>query len=91
MAQKELRKDNNFKELVSKFGLIEDDYGIQRCKGRLECSDLPLDTKELIILPKEHRFSWLQIQQCHEKVMHSEVGSKLAEVRSRFWVPKVDE
>ena len=29
VAQKELRKDNNFKQLVSKFGLIEDDYATE--------------------------------------------------------------
>ena len=87
-AQQELRKGGNYQQLASKFGLQEDQKGVIRCKGRLEYSEMVHEAKELIILPKEHRLTALQIQECHERVLHNGVRSTLAELRSRFWVPK---
>ena len=46
------------------------------------------DATEPIILPKDHRLTYLQIQQCHKRALHSGVRGTLAELRSRFWVPK---
>ena len=88
MAQRELRKGENYEQLVSKFGLQEDQKGVIRCKGRLEYSEMVHETKEPIILPKEHRLTILQIQECHHRVLHNGVRSTLAELRSKFWVPK---
>ena len=88
VAQNELKRNDNYKQLVGTFGLSEDSNGVLRCKGRLEYSDLPQDAKEPIILPKDHRLTYLQIQQCHKRVLHSGVRDTLAELRSRFWVPK---
>ena len=88
MAQNELKRNDNYKQLVGTFGLSEDCNGVLRCKGRLEYSDLPQDAKEPIILPKDHRLTYLQIQQCHKRVLHSRVRGTLGELRSRFWVPK---
>lgn len=87
-AQRELKQDSNYQQLVSKFGLREDEEGLVRCKGRLEYSDLECETREPIILPKKHHLTFLQIKQCHDKLLHSGVRSTLAELRSRFWVPK---
>ena len=56
-AQRELRKGENYQHLVSKFGLQEDHKGVFRCKGRLEYSEMVHETKEPIILPKEHRLT----------------------------------
>ena len=88
MAQRELRKGENYQQLVSKFGLQEDQKGVIRCKGRLEYSEMVHETKEPIILPKEHRLTILQIQECHHRVLHNGVRSTLVEFCSRFWVPK---
>ena len=87
-AQRELKHGDNYQQLVAKFGLEKDDDDIVRCKGRLEFLELPPETKEPVILPKGHQFTVLQIQECHERVLHSGVRSTLAELRSRFWVPK---
>ena len=84
MAQRELRKGENYQQLVSKFGLQEDQKGVIRCKGRLEYSEMVHETKEPIILPKEHRLMMLQIQECHRRVLYNSVGSTLAELRSKF-------
>lgn len=51
-------------------------------------SDLPPEAKQTIILPKDHHLTRLQIQQCHLRVLYCGVRSTLAELRSRFWVPK---
>ena len=87
-AQRELRKGENYQQLVSKFDLQEDHKGVTRCKGRLEYSEMVHETKEPIILPKEQRLTILKIQECHRRVLHSGVRSTLAELRSKFWVPK---
>ncbi len=87
-AQRELKKRDDYQQLVKKFGLQRDQEGIVRCKGRLEYSELHPDAKEPIILPKDHQFTVLQIKECHARVLHSGVRSTLAELRSRFWVLK---
>ena len=60
VAQNELKRNDNYKQLVGAFGLSEDFNGVLRCKGRLEYSEQ--DTKEPVILPKDHRLTYLQIQ-----------------------------
>lgn len=41
-----------------------------------------------MILPREHRLTRLVIQECHQIVHHCGVRATLAELRSRYWVPK---
>ena len=52
MAQRELRKGENYQQLLSKFGLQEDQKSVIRCKGRLEYPEMVHETKEPITLPK---------------------------------------
>ena len=59
-----------------------------RCKGRLGYSELGSDTREPIILPKEHPLTLLEIQECHARVLHIGVRSTLAELRSRVLAAK---
>ena len=59
-----------------------------RCRGRLEYADLPVESKEPVMLPKDHHLTFLQILRCHKKVHHCGVNSTLAELRTNFWVPK---
>ena len=87
-AQRELRKGGSYQQLASKFGLHEHQKSVIRCKGRLEHSEMVHEAKEPIILPKEHRLTVLQTQECHDRVLHNSVRRTLAKLRSRFWVPK---
>ena len=87
-AQRELKCQENYKQLSNKFGLIEDHKGVIRCRGRLEYADLPVEAKEPVMLPKDHHLTFLQILRCHKKVHHCGVKSTLAELRTKFWVPK---
>ena len=67
--------------------LVEEE-GILRCRGRFTESDLDVDAKYPILLPKEGQLTKLIITHCHNKVHHGGVRATLAEVRSRFWIPK---
>ena len=87
-AQHKLKQGDNYHQLVKKFCLQKDQDGIVRCKGRPEYSELRPDTRDPIILPKEHPLTLLQVQECHTRILHSGVRSTLAELRTRFWVPK---
>ena len=86
-AQEDLKKTENYKELVTTFGLVEQ-QGVLRCTGRLKNSDLEVEAQQPIILPKEHKLTKLMIEWCHSRVHHGGVRSTLGELRSRFWVPK---
>ena len=87
IAQCELKQQDNYRQLTRKLGLVDED-GILKCTGRLVNSDLDLDVQKPILLPKQHQFTRLIIEACHRKVHHRGVRSTLAELRSRFWVPK---
>ena len=78
----------NYKQLSNKFSMIEDHKGVIRCRGRLEYADLPLEAKEPIMLTNDHHLTFLEIKKCHKKVHHCGVKSTLAELHTKFWVPK---
>ena len=86
-AQADLRRQGNFQNLVSELGLIENDR-ILRCVGRLINSDLEVDVCRPIILPRDHAYTTLVIRDCHERVLHSGMRATLADMHSRYWVPK---
>ena len=86
-AQAEMRKQENFQQLEKRFQLFEED-GVLKCKGRLAESDLAEETKYPIILPKDNRLTELIIRKCHDRVHHGGLRATLAEVRSRYWIPK---
>ena len=44
-AQRELKQDSNYQQLVGKFGLREDREGLVKCKGQLEYSNLESETR----------------------------------------------
>lgn len=46
------------------------------------------EARKPVILPRQHRFTRLVVEECHQRVHHRGVRSTLAELRSRFWVPK---
>ena len=86
-AQMMLQNTREFEKTKLQLGIVEKDK-VLVCQGRLENSDLEFESRYPIILPKEHRLTYLIVLDCHKKVHHSKVRSTLAEVRSRFWVTK---
>ena len=61
---------------------------ILRCVGRLINSDLEVNVRRPIILPRDHAYTTLVIRDCHERVLHSGMRATLADMHSRYWVPK---
>ena len=75
------------KKTLKSLGAYEEN-GLIRCKGRLENADLEFDTRNPIVLPRDHRLTELIIQDCHNRVKHLKVRSTLAEVRTKYWIPR---
>ena len=86
-AQDDLKKQENFKQLVSELG-VKEDREASRCERRLVNSDLEFDARGPEILPRQHRLTRLVMEECHPRVHHSGVRVTLAELRSKYWAPR---
>ena len=86
-VQQDLKRQKNFLNLESVLGL-ETIEGVLRCFGRSEHSDLEEEAQKPIILPKDHAYTTKIIEECHERALHGGVRETVAELRSKFWVPK---
>ncbi len=87
-AQTSLKGQTSFCLLEKELRLYEEN-GVFRAKGsRFSRSDLPDDTANLVLLPRNHGFVELIVFECYEYFNHSGVSSKLAQARTCFWVPR---
>ena len=75
-----------FKGQCTQLGVVTDESGVMRCKGRLANSTLPDNTKYTILIPSGHHLSKLLIEDAHKRVMHNGVRETLNEIRSTFWL-----
>ena len=90
-VQKTLFHEKTFTQTKVNLGLFVDDEGILRCSGRIQYSSLPYDSKFPMLLPNGHYFTKLIIAKSHEQVSHNKVQETLTQLRSRFWVIKVEK
>ena len=74
--------------LVDQFRLFIDEQQIVRCKGRIDNANLPIETKQPILLPKHSRFVQLLIKYTHLKNLHSGVRDTLVCLREKYWIIK---
>ena len=72
---------------VEQFGLFLDN-DITKCKGRINSSSLPLQSRNPILLPSSHKFTELLILQAHHKAQHSGVNDTLVLLREHYWILK---
>ena len=86
-AQSSLRHNPDFKQCKEQLGVVSEN-GILICKGRLEHSELDIEAKYPIILPRNNKITEMIVMECHERVHHCKVKGTLAEIRSRFWITK---
>ena len=70
---------------VSQFGLFLDN-GIIKCKGQLNNSTLPSNSRNPILLPAKHQFVRLVIKDMHEVTKHSGIRDTLVTSREQFWI-----
>jgi len=87
-AQKNFKRDQNFRKIEKELQVKEDKDGILKCYGRLSNAEIPEDAKEPILLPKYHPLTELIILRAHERTLHGGVKDTLAKLRSQFWVPQ---
>jgi len=86
-VQREIERSDGYLQLKEQLNL-SNESGILRCRGRLHYSGLSLNTRQPILLPKNHYFTELVIKEAHSIVLHDGVNATLAEVRRNFWIPK---
>ena len=72
--------------LVAQFNLFVDKDGILRARSRLKHASLTLDATQPILLPKNHWYSRLVVQDYHERVFHSGVRETLNALRNKYWI-----
>ena len=85
-----LKNSDKFKEsaIVRQFNLYLNNEDLLRCRGRLQYTDLPHDTKFPILIPKDNYLTTLIVQSMHKTVMHGGVSETLTHIRQTYWIPK---
>ena len=63
-----------------------DEEGTLRVRGRIENSHLPQNMKTPILLPKNHRITYLMIEDCHRRHGHVGVKQVISLLRQEFWI-----
>lgn len=87
----ETRRLQKNKELKSSSQILSlapysDESQIMRIRGRIRNASLPHDMKHPMILPSNHRLTWLIINEAHNRTMHGGCQLTLQHIRQRFWV-----
>ena len=83
--QQKLRINQNYENSKNALNLQEDAKGIIRSRGRIEHANVPYETKEPIMLDRNHKLTELIIWQCHEIVKHEGTRETLAEFQATYW------
>ena len=81
-------KKNKRNQLKEQLGLKLDKEGLIRCHGRMIHAELSEDAANSKLLPKDHHFTRLVIQDVHEKLYHAGVSHTLAQLRKQYWIPQ---
>ena len=87
----DVQKDfNNSKhdQMKRSLGVFKDSVGILRCRGRIGNAPLPFNTKYPTLLPKNHRFTTLIVEDSHAKVGHNKTRETLNQIRTNYWIPQ---
>ena len=68
---------------VSQFGLFLEN-GVLKCKGRINKSPVPENSRNHVLLPAKHQFVKLIINDVHDLVKHGGIRDTLTTLRERF-------
>ena len=83
----EAMSTNKKSNLQRQLNLYLDQFGLLRCKGRLENACLTENARCPILLPKMDWYTKLDIEKTHKEILHSGVSQTLSRIRLRFWIP----
>lgn len=78
-------KDRRLKTSFKSLNPFLDDFELLRVGGRLAKLSASLDTRSPILLPANHRLSWLIARSLHLRTLHGEPTLLLSIMRQRFW------
>ncbi|XP_055634307.1 uncharacterized protein LOC129774571 [Toxorhynchites rutilus septentrionalis] len=78
-------KPTGLKSQLKNLNLFMDQFGLLRINGRLLNMKAPYDTRFPILLPANHKISWLIMRSFHVRTLHAGPSLVLATVRQRFW------
>ncbi|XP_062542316.1 uncharacterized protein LOC134210285 [Armigeres subalbatus] len=73
------------KSPLKNLNIFMDKFGLLRIDGRLKNLNAPFDTRHPILLPANHKLSWLIARSIHLQTLHGGPSLLLATVRQRFW------
>ncbi|XP_058816162.1 uncharacterized protein LOC131679450 [Topomyia yanbarensis] len=78
-------KELGSKSLLRNLNCLMDDFGLLRLDGRLRYKNAPFDTRFPMILPADHKLTWLIARSLHVQTLHAGPTLLLATIRQRFW------
>jgi len=81
-----LMKDKNFPMWKSQFNLYLDEYGLWRCKGRPQNSNLAFAAKHPLILAWRQHFTELIMRDAHHVLQHAGVKETLTHICLQYWI-----
>ena len=92
ISQEELINSDKFENLKNSLRLKEDEIGLYRCTARIsQNSSMPYETRNPIILNRNHLLAKLIVEDCHCRIKHNEERHTLSEVRNEYWIPQPSE
>ena len=81
-VQRDIEDTIEMEKVTAQLNLQPNEEGILESRGRIE-GDYP------IFLPREHTFTRKLVEQAHLATLHGGVGTTMAKVIDRYWVPKL--
>ena len=83
--QRKFLDGRTFEKLKQQLELYQDDKGLWRCEGRFKNTELDLDTKNPILIPKS-KFSQLVVEESHRQVNHNGLRNTLNQTRRTYFI-----
>ena len=81
--------ENNKKHcLQMQLGLKSDQFNILYCHGRYSHAELTEEMKYPKLLPRHEHFTYLVIQEVHQRLIHAGVSHTLSQIRQEYWIPQ---
>ncbi|XP_058816996.1 uncharacterized protein LOC131680291 [Topomyia yanbarensis] len=77
-------KELGSKSLLRNLNCLMDDFGLLILDGRLRYKNAPFDTRFPMILPADHKLTWLIARSLHVQTLHAGLTLLLATIRQRF-------
>ena len=73
--------------LVRQLRLFTLEDNIIRCGGRIHHAPVEHSAKFSILLPPNHHFTLLVVNDAHEKLQHAGLNQTLTQIRQKYWIP----